>query len=1342
MTVTNTNCTSGQTATATYSVIVNPLPTAISGGTATICSNDTVTVSGASSSNGTILWTENGAGSITSGATTLTPTYTAAAGDVGTTVTLTMTVTSTIACTPAITATATYSVNVNPLPTALAGGTATICSNESVTVSGASSNNGTILWTENGAGSITAGATTLTPIYTAAAGDAGTTVTLTMTVTSTIACTPAITSTAIYTVIVNPLPTALAGGTSTICSNESVTVSGASSSNGTIVWTENGAGSITAGATTLTPTYTAAVGDAGTTVTLTMTVTSTIACTPAITSTAIYTVIVNPLPTALAGDTSTICSNESVTVSGASSSNGTILWTENGAGSITAGATTLTPTYTAAVGDAGTTVTLTMTVTSTIACTPAITSIANYYVIVNPLPVAIAGGSSTICADEATTVSGASSLNGTILWSHNGAGSITAGSTTLTPTYTAVTADGGNVVTLTMTVTSTIACSPVITATAIYTVNVNPIPVFSITGYNPGVCTESTGHIEINGLAPNTNYTIDYIDDAQSVGPLSMISNGSGMIDFVGLNAGSYEYFNIVIDATGCSTLSVLNTSLLNPTAPVITDIPHVILCDTQYVLPIITGLALTGSEAYFTSTQGGGTMYHAGDTIFASQTLFIYDANGICTGQENFHVQLDHLPTAISGGEATICSNEIITVSGASASNGTILWTHNGLGNLTNETTTTPSYAAVIGDAGNTVVLTMTVISDNTCGTTVSAIYTIHVTPLPIALAGGESTICSNEPVTIGGTNAINGTILWTHNGQGILTNETTLTPTYTPVVGDAGDTVLLIMTVTSTIACSPSIIDEAIYTIIVNPLPTATAGGGTTICSNGSVTVLGASATNGTVLWTHDGDGTLIDETTLTPTYIPSLLDAGNEVTLMMIVSSTTPCEIAITANALFVVTVNPIPTAFSGGTSTICSNESVTISGASSTDGTILWTENGAGSITSGATTLTPTYTAATGDAGNIVTLTMTVTSTIACNPPIIATANYTINVNELPVSISGGTASICTYENVTVSGASSSNGTILWTHNGAGTIVNETTLSPTYTPVLADGGNVVVLTMSVTSTNCTPAIVVTSHFDITVKALPVLTDITGDTVICKGFSSTLSNPFLNGVWTSSIVNIATVNSTSGVVLGVNEGLSTIKYEVTVNGCSNSTSSLLTVHGIPNAPTVIQPEMYCSNATPPDMVVVPEVNGSVVWSSDANFNSIIGTSNFLTPKLQVGETVYYVANIVNECQSPSSEFHILIEDCPIEIPSAFTPDQDNFNDTWILTDLDFVYPKSEVFIYNRWGALIYKTGPGDYEKNSWNGIFNGEKLPVASYYYTIEYNNGKRPPSSGTVTIVFNK
>ena len=101
-------------------------------------------------------------------------------------------------------------------------------------------------------------------------------------------------------------------------------------------------------------------------------------------------------------------------------------------------------------------------------------------------------------------------------------------------------------------------------------------------------------------------------------------------------------------------------------------------------------------------------------------------------------------------------------------------------------------------------------------------------------------------------------------------------------------------------------------------------------------------------------------------------------------------------------------PLPTATAGGSQTICSNSSATVSGASSLNGTIFWTHNGVGNITNGQGTLSPTYTSVIEDAGNTVTLTMTVSSTytLACSPPAIAT--FTIFVNPSSINTTNASA----------------------------------------------------------------------------------------------------------------------------------------------------------------------------------------------------------------------------------------------------------------------------------------------------------------------------------------------
>ena len=165
--------------------------------------------------------------------------------------------------------------------------------------------------------------------------------------------------------------------------------------------------------------------------------------------------------------------------------------------------------------------------------------------------------------------------------------------------------------------------------------------------------------------------------------------------------------------------------------------------------------------------------------TSYSIHYTKLYDVSDVnCSGTSftgTATLTVDHLPTASAGGSETICSNGTATVSGATATDGTILWTHDGNGSLADETTLTPTYTADASDEGNAITLTLTVTSNNTCGiATATATYTVNVDPLPVALAGGNETICTDGSVTVSGASASNGTILWTHNGVGTLTDET----------------------------------------------------------------------------------------------------------------------------------------------------------------------------------------------------------------------------------------------------------------------------------------------------------------------------------------------------------------------------------------------------------------------------------------------------------------------------------------------------------------------------------------------------------------------------------------
>lgn len=269
----------------------------------------------------------------------------------------------------------------------------------------------------------------------------------------------------------------------------------------------------------------------------------------------------------------------------------------------------------------------------------------------------------------------------------------------------------------------------------------------------------------------------------------------------------------------------------------------------------------------------------------------------------------------------------------------------------------------------------------------------------------------------------------------------------------------------------------------ITVDQLPIATMTTTTDVtCVNAAYTLSGVNAQYGTVTWSHNGAGSLTGTSTLTPTYTPSTADAGNTVTITMTVTGTTIC-LSTTETASIDLQVDALPVAVAGGTATICSNATHTVSGASSANGTIAWTHDGNGVLTD-VNSLTPTYAPTAADAGNAVTLTMTVSSDNQCAGET-AVATYTVNVDPLPVAIAGGSDIICSEATAVVSGASAANGTILWTHNGSGTISDATTLTPSYTADAADAGSTVTLTMTVSSTNtCTPQ-TATATYAVTVR-----------------------------------------------------------------------------------------------------------------------------------------------------------------------------------------------------------------------------------------------------------------
>jgi len=86
-------------------------------------------------------------------------------------------------------------------------------------------------------------------------------------------------------------------------------------------------------------------------------------------------------------------------------------------------------------------------------------------------------------------------------------------------------------------------------------------------------------------------------------------------------------------------------------------------------------------------------------------------------------------------------------------------------------------------------------------------------------------------------------------------------------------------------------------------------------------------------------------------------------------------------------------------------------------------------------------------------------------------------------------------------------------------------------------------------------------------------------------------------------------------------------------------------------------------------------------------------------------------------------------------IEIPDIITPNNDGFNDRWVIKNID-LFPNAEVFVFTRWGKLVFHTK--NLAANPWDGTFNGTLLPTDSYHYVLHLNDGSKP-RSGVISII---
>jgi gliding motility-associated-like protein len=194
-------------------------------------------------------------------------------------------------------------------------------------------------------------------------------------------------------------------------------------------------------------------------------------------------------------------------------------------------------------------------------------------------------------------------------------------------------------------------------------------------------------------------------------------------------------------------------------------------------------------------------------------------------------------------------------------------------------------------------------------------------------------------------------------------------------------------------------------------------------------------------------------------------------------------------------------------------------------------------------------------------------------------------------------------------------------------------------------------------------------------------------------------------------------------------VGEGTVPIKYSYTANnGCSDTKQQNITVNPTPTI--TLDDVKVIKKGT--SIQLNPFISGSydnLVWS-ESNISNSLSSINAINPiATPFVNTTYKILLTTNKGCSAIDSILVRLA-LPYKISNAFSPNNDYTNDKWIVEDEtgETVFNAN---IFDRYGKVV-KTIFGS--KIVWDGMYNGNPLPVATYYYVIVARKGNETQNIG--------
>ncbi len=359
----------------------------------------------------------------------------------------------------------------------------------------------------------------------------------------------------------------------------------------------------------------------------------------------------------------------------------------------------------------------------------------------------------------------------------------------------------------------------------------------------------------------------------------------------------------------------------------------------------------------------------------------------------------------------------------------------------------------------------------------------------------------------------------------------------------------------------------------------------------------------------------------------------------------------------------------------------------------------------------------------DTGGLYTVVLTVTDSSGCTD----TTHFTADVSDAAAGFTVSDDTVCQGQQILFTDASASTSIFYAWNFGEGTI--DSSQNPNI--IYPFEGSYVVRQIVGNITGCLD----TEYHLIVVDSISPVDYVPSDTVLCEGQTVILDGYYIK-------------DNSLGADWDLGDGFTAVDVDPVVHAYDTSGiyNVTLTVH-FRACPDITFAKLITINPFPvldlgPDTTMCPNgpaiVLGDYINVSNPQARWLWSTGDSANTIHVLHPGVYSAKVDVNGCVTNDSIE--VFKDCYIDIPNAFSPNNDGSNDYFLPRQLlSKSIAKFSMTIYDRWGQEIFKTN--SINGRGWDGKFNGKDQPFGVYVYRIDltYTSGSSESYTGNVTLV---